>query len=141
MGQVTIGMAAVTAFQAYHDSSMLAAAEQAWNGVAPYQISQAQAARGNTPVKSFSFDGRCKGGERHCCLRANTASLTASQLRSRVSHLRSRVEYLLCVSIYTCVPVADADVDFPAKRHLYRRGCLKVSASLSRLCPIAYHPM
>jgi hypothetical protein len=134
LGQVTIGMAAVTAFQAYNDSSMLTAAEQAWNGVAPYQISQAQAARRKTPVKSFSFDSQCNGGERHCRLRANITSLSASQLRSWV-------EYLLCVSIFTSVPIADADVDFPAKRHRYRHGCLKVSASLSRLYPIAHHSM
>jgi hypothetical protein len=57
------GIAAITAYRAYNDSSMLAAAEVAWNTVAPFQITQEQATSGQNPSRSFDFDGLCGTGD------------------------------------------------------------------------------
>jgi hypothetical protein len=57
------GLAAVNAYKAYNDSTMLSAAEVARNAVAPLQITQQEALSGHNPSRDFDFDGLCGAGE------------------------------------------------------------------------------
>jgi hypothetical protein len=59
-------VACVYAYLAYNDTSMLAAAQNAWRSVAPYQIDQDQASSGTHQTRNVTFSSQCHG--RQCFL-------------------------------------------------------------------------
>ncbi|KAF8199040.1 glycosyl hydrolase family 76-domain-containing protein [Pholiota molesta] len=53
--------AAIYGSKAYGNTQLLNNAIATWNHVSQYQITQAQAQAGSTPVKSFAIEGTCNG--------------------------------------------------------------------------------
>jgi hypothetical protein len=54
---------AAWAYKAYKDPKLLAVAEQLWNKVIPYMVTEAQAQTGQHPVRNVPLQKTCRGRE------------------------------------------------------------------------------
>jgi hypothetical protein len=55
------GIAAIDAYKAYDDSTMLQIAQDGWNSSVQWQITEAQARAGKIPGKKYEFESTCAG--------------------------------------------------------------------------------